>query len=246
MPPLKADYSSVLFLGSTHFELWLHFEARQVLCWRQWVFRPGSSSQTPATAKNISGSMDSGNGLTAGLTFFQTSFPGALNISRRNWRVEDWSDAIKGGDKVLNSLSISQRHEIMVIALGSQNIHDTEAAVLVSMFQELLTLLHAKFPKCRIILLSILPRLPMSQKLDQRIKDTNALLKERLSSQDFAYVSFCDITHHFYRGQEVLKEVFQADRIQLNFQGYKILKHAIKRILLKSYQEKIIAEDSAV
>ena len=54
----------------------------------------------------------------------------------------DWSDAIKSSDRQLEELINGRQFEVIVVILGTQNIHDTEPEVLVEMFLELLGVLH--------------------------------------------------------------------------------------------------------
>ena len=222
MLPRRTDYSPVLFLGSTHLELWRRFEARRVMCWRQWVFRPGGGLAESSEQTSVSGETQ---------TLFQDSFPGAVSLARRNWRVEDWSDAIKSSDRQLEELINGRQFEVIVVILGTQNIHDTEPEVLVEMFLELLGVLHERMPRSRIVLLSVLPRLPQSLKLDKRITTTNSLLKESVLKAADSFARFFDITDCFYHGEDIMKKAFQGDRIQLNLLGYAILRKTIKRIL---------------
>ena len=168
-------------------------------------------------------------------SLFYQAFPNALNVGRSGWRVEQWSEAIRGEDAVLTKASRSGIHRYIVVEIGANNIHNTDPQTLVSLIVEMLNLLRGLFPHARILLLAVFPRPIGRHFLAERIEETNQLLRTRFASDgtstEDSSVRFFNINRCFYCGKEVDPSAFYSDRLHLNCHGYYLLESAIKNII---------------
>ena len=232
------DCSCLLFLGDSLLELWLCERARESSeptvrtdCrWRQ-------ERQSDISDAEAAGDFSSSSEVLRSSLFYQ-AFPNALNAGRSGWRVEEWSAAIRFRDRVLSKAATLGHHTHIFVEIGANNIHYTDPPALVGLIVELTGLLHQLFPSCKILLLSVLPRPIGRHFLAERIEETNRLLYERFTTNrtpdEAAYISFFDISRHFYLGNEVDRRAFHYDRLHLNRHGYTIFEAALKAIIRES------------
>lgn len=228
------NYSDFLFLGDSLLELWLCERARDSAeailrtdcLWRQ-------EHQMEISDAEAAGDFSSSSVSLRSSLFFQ-AFPNALNVGRSGWRVEEWSRAIRYKDRVLSKAASIGRHKYIFVEIGANNIHDTEPPALVGLIAELVGLLHQLFPKCKILLLSVLPRPIGRHVLADRIEETNKLMYERFTAirpaGEASYVLYFDINQRFYLGREVDRRAFHHDKLHLNRHGYTIFEEALKAI----------------
>lgn len=164
-------------------------------------------------------------------SLFYSAFPRALNLSKAGWTVEQWNECLGEEGGTLGLVQGEKYHRIIVVEIGANNVWRMTPEDLFYEILMLVDLLHQKFPHCKILLLSVLPRLTLARE-ETKIEGANALLSEHfLGAGKLSYLHFADVSSFFFADGALLKEAFLFDKLHLSRTGYLILENAIKSCL---------------
>lgn len=105
-----------------------------------------------------------------------------------------------------------------------------------SVFSEYISLLdkiHADFPKCRILLISIKPA-PMDFLLGKNIRHNKKLFNKKLKEyvDNIPYIEYADLASLLYNADGMLDlRYYSEDRMHFNENGYKLWSNELDKIL---------------
>jgi lysophospholipase L1-like esterase len=141
-----------------------------------------------------------------------------------------------GGSQISDSvfyakrIVIPYRPRLIVMYAGGNDIHNGRMphAVLHD-FQTFVATVHASLPRTRIAYISIAPNPARWTEVD-RVREANALIAKYTRRQ--ARVEFVDVFPHMLGPDgQPRPEIFSADRLHMNEQGYALWKRIVKRHL---------------
>lgn len=244
---LKAGvYSGFLFLGDSLIARWL-------------CFRKGSSASLyPSAECNnvINTYFDTVTNLAVDCTVsssyycksaFQSAFPGAITLAVRGYTIQDVTNRARTYQplQLLSRGSVRGAPTIskIIIEIGTNNlirqspVSNTQFLAgaslqpLIALYNTMLSEVHLKFPRARILLLSVAPH-NSDYSVDNRFRASiNSLLKTTYTnSLAYPYVRFATITQYFewfgYPGNVV--QAYYVDSVHFSASGYGKFESAIK------------------
>ncbi len=116
--------------------------------------------------------------------------------------------------------------EKIVIMIGTNNLHlNTDEEILVGLDQ-LVEVIKYRQPKAEILLMGILPR----RDKEERIANLNLRIAQLAGHQG---ISYNDIGHVFLQKEEKIIEDYFSDGLHPNAEGYKVMREALRNILVK-------------
>lgn len=240
-PNDRSLYSQFLFVGDSLFQYWLCFDSYDVraspnfakcisvidMLLENTENLPVVCSESRAPAEYCK-------------SLFSAAFPGALNMGRHGWRVKSWTIRLGARDAVMAKLESMSNIEYLVVELGANNIRGAADERFIqnvlAEFEAFLALIHVKFPRCQILLVSTLPRPFLN--VNESIRKLNALLRERfLDNALFPSVHFVDVTQHFLGSDGRVNAAAYIDDTHLNAFGYEIFERVLKMEIHRLFLE---------